>query len=234
MQGVDAYIEQSKARPLDDIIRDHSLLVVKIAKKIKRRLPSHIDINDLMQSGFIGLIEANKLFKHDQGATFETYAAIKIKGAMLDELRRGSWNDREAIKNIKELGVAVNKVEQRTQDKATHEAIAKEMNLSIEQFDKICQRINLYNVVNIETLDEMNMSLVGNDEPESNVVTDNLKDRIKSLLDTLPEREQLVLSLYYNEELTLKEISGIMQLTEARVCQIHASTLAKLKMRLGK
>lgn len=234
MQGVEVYQEHSKSGTLDDVIRVHSILVVKIAKNIKRRLPSYIEMNDLMQSGFIGLIEASKSFNPEMGASFETYASIKIKGMILDELRKNSWNDREAIKYVKMLGAAVNRVEQRTQDKATGDAIAKEMNITVDEYDKICQRINLFNVIDVEKLDEMNMSLKSKDEPENEVMKYDLQSHIKSILLSLPERERILLSLYYNDELTFKEISEVMQLTEARICQIHASVIAKMKIRLNK
>lgn len=227
------YEEQSKTAEMDALVRKHTVLVMKIAKHIKRKLPHYIELNDLVQAGFIGLIEASKTFKPDQGASFETFSAIRIKGSIIDDLRKNSWNSRDAIENLKKIGDAVHRVEQRYQRAATSEEIAQEMNVSVEEHYKICQKINICNVVSMETLNSHDTLPCTEDNPEQAIINDNLKDRIKQLLLTLPEREKILLSLYYIESLTFKEISDVLDLTEARVCQLHATAIAKLKTRLG-
>lgn len=232
MNGLTVYEQHLANNAMDDLIHEHGMLVSKIAKKLKRKLPSHIEFDDLLQSGYVGLIEASKTFKQDGGASFETFACIRIKGAILDFLRKNSWNNREAIKSLKQMGDAVHRVEQRKQGQATAEEVAAEMNISVEEHNKLCQKINLCNMINIDAIEDIN---VQDDEldPEAIVTDDDIKERIKDILGSLPERERILLSLYYVEELTFREIGEVLNLTEARVSQIHALGLAKIKKRLS-
>lgn len=232
MQSIDEYRLATHSMVLEDLVREHSVLVLKIAKKIKRKLPSHIELDDLVQSGFIGLIEAAKSFKSDQGASFETFASIRIRGSILDDLRKSSWNSREVIKNLKEVGMAVNKVEQKHMRPASAEEVAKEMNLTLEEYDHICQHINTNNVTRISDTGDDDQMASDEPSPEVHATDSDLKARVQAILPTLPEREQILLSLYYIEELTFREISEVLNLTEARVCQIHASVLAKLSRKI--
>lgn len=232
MQGLEIYEEHSDEQVLSGLFRSHSSLVYKIAKNIKRKLPSHIELNDLLQSGFIGLIEAGKSFKKDQGASFETFASIRIRGAIIDQLRKNSWNSREAAKNMKEIGEATHRVEQKNKRPATAEEISAEMNITQDDYDSMCQMINVCNMLNMDDLESLNL-LPGDDRnPEALVIEENTREKIKKILLTMQERERILLSLYYIEELTFREISEILDLTEARVCQIHATAIAKIKKRL--
>ncbi len=232
MQGIEQYELNRHGNALEELVREHSSLVLKIAKKMKRKLPTYIEFDDLVQAGFIGLIEASKSFKADQGASFETFASIRVKGSMLDDLRKNSWNNREAMKNMKELGWAVHRVEQRLQRHASAEEIARELNVSMDEYDKLCQSINVCNMSSTNNLNEASAVLRDGDSPEDIVSEQDMKERIKGMLETLPERDKILLSLYYVEELTFKEIGEVLDLTEARICQLHATALARLAKKI--
>lgn len=231
MRGIDIYKSQSTDTDTASPEAVYSL-VIKIAKHFKRKLPSHIELNDLIQSGYIGYLEAKEHFKPDQGATFETFVSHRIKGAMIDELRKNSWGSREAMKQMRLFNEATHRVEQREHRHATPEDVARELNMTSEEFLKTSQKIAMCQVVSMTVLEEVN-ALPGNeDDPGESVLQEDLAHKIKPLLNTLPERERLVLSLYYVEELTFKEIGEVLSLTEARICQLHATAISRVRARL--
>lgn len=232
MRGIDVYERNAEGDSLDTLVSKHRSLVAKIAKSMKRKLPSHIELDDLIQSGFIGLLEANKTYKNDQGATFETYASIKIKGSIIDDLRRNSWGTRESLKRLRQLGEAVNRLEQREQKQPTQEEIAAELNMTMDEHIKYCQKINLAQVISLEHVENSNVFASYDNDPQDIVENEDMKNKIKNALEILPEREQILLSLYYIEELTLREVAEVLDLTEARVCQLHVIALAKIKNNL--
>jgi len=232
VQGLDLYTEQDIQSEVEKLVRQHTPLVVKIAKSMKRKLPSHIELNDLLQSGFVGLIEANKKFKSDKGAKFETFASIRIKGAIIDDLRKNSWGNRGSILGAKELADATSRIEQRNKRPATAEEVAAELEITLEEYDKLCQRVNLGAVQNMDRLEELNRLPGTEDSPEDALIHEDLTENIKKILETCSERDRQLLSLYYIEELTFKEVAEVLSLTEARVCQLHAAAVAKIKRRL--
>jgi len=235
VQSIDLYEENDDRLMLEQFVIEHSQLVEKIALHIKRRLPSHIELEDLLQAGFVGLLEARKQFKPDMGASFETFSSIRIKGSIIDSLRKNSWGSRETLKNMRHMNEAISKVEQRHQRPATAEEIAAELGISMEVHLEICQQINIYNVISMDIVDA-DQSQIGNDVDDPLILNEKEDTLlyIKNVLTTFPEREQLVLSLYYIEEFTFKEIGEILELTEARICQIHGRAISKLQEKLQK
>lgn len=233
MQGVDIYKENSEKLSLEQFVSEHKGLVKKIALNILRRLPSHIELDDLLQAGYVGLLEARRQFKSDMGSSFDTYASIRIKGSILDSLRRNSWGTKESIKNMRMIGDAITRIEQRNRKQASSEEVAAELGITIEDHLKICHQISISHVVSMDLVD--NESLFVDDEsetPSEAVEKENIIKTLKSMLTTLPEREQMVLSLYYIEEFTFKQIGEILSLTEARICQLHSQAISKLQSRL--
>lgn len=232
MQGVDFYNENADSLMLEQFVIEHRPLVKKIALYIKRRLPSYISLDDLLQSGFIGLLEARKQYKTNMGASFETYASIRIRGSILDSLRKNSWSTREASKYMRQMGEAITRIEQRGQKQPTSEEIAAELGITVEEHDRICQQISICNVVSLDAVED-----IGDEDLNPFEITHSadLKYKVKDILAHLPERDQLVLSLYYVEEFTFKQIGDILDLTEARICQLHSQAIAKIqnKMRLN-
>ncbi|MHB1946992.1 MAG: sigma-70 family RNA polymerase sigma factor [Gammaproteobacteria bacterium] len=234
MQGVDVYEENANADDLiEQFVLDHQALVRKIALYIKRRLPSHIELDDLLQAGLVGLLEAREHFKPGSGATFVTFASIRIRGAIIDYLRKNSWVSRETIKNMRMVSEAINKIEQRNKTQATSELIAAELEITMEEYSEMLLDISICNMMSLNDIDE-NDSYLKNDvsDPEEILQGENLQEHLKDILMTLPEREQLVLSLYYVEELTLKQIGEVLELTEARVCQLHSQAIARVRTKM--
>lgn len=234
MQSVEMYEEQLDDEMIEKFVLDHSPLVKKIALHLKRRLPSHVELDDLLQSGLIGLLEARKNYKTDMGTSFETFASIRIRGAIIDSLRKNSWVNRETIKNMRKISEAITKIEQRNQKHATTEEIANELGITIEEHFKISQEISISNILSLDEIDD-DHSIFGNDEdsPVEIIDNENLKSRLKEILQDLPEKEQLVLSLYYVEELTFKQIGEILELTEARICQLHTQAIARVRGKIS-
>lgn len=235
MQGIDTYEQSTDGVTLEQFVADHQLLVRKIALHIKRRLPSHIELEDLLQAGFVGLLEARNHYKLNMGATFETFASIRIRGSIIDSLRKNSWGTRESIRNMRRINDAITKIEQRHHKHPSSEEIAAELGISMEEHEEMCQQINICNVVNIDIVDENNSELVNEmDDPSEIRQQEDFIQYIKDILVTLPEREQMVLSLYYIEEFTFKQIGEILDLTEARICQLHSQSIARLQAKINK
>lgn len=196
MQSIDAYTDNLDAISLEEFVLAHRSLVKKIALKIKRRLPFYIELEDLLQSGFIGLLEARENFKADMGASFATFASIRIRGAILDALRRSSWASRETMKQMRIINEAVAKLEQREQRPPTAEEVARELGISMDEHMDICQQISFSNIVTMEMVDEETSSVAQEEKTVEEVVTEEEEiATLKELIKTLPEREQLVLSV---------------------------------------
>lgn len=220
MRGVDLYQEQ-----LDVDLT----LVRKIALHFKKKLPQHIDLNDLIQSGYVGLLEAKQHFDEAKGVEFSNFASLRIKGAIIDSLRKNSWGTKESLKNMRIMSQAICKLEQSGKRQPTTEEIAKEMGITIEQHDEMVQAILVSNVANTETQELENVSNSNEDNPSQLIIKQQMIEKMKVHIECLSEREQQILSLYYNDEFTLKEIADILSISEARVSQLHSRSIAKLQ-----
>lgn len=234
MHTASGYEEEIDHAGLEKFVLQYRPLVKKIALFIKRRLPSHIDLDDLLQSGLVGLLEAKQHYKNDQGATFETFASIRIRGSIIDSLRKNSWITRETIKNMKRISDAITKLEQRNKRHATTEEIANELGITLDEHARMSQEISLCNILSLDEIDQ-DKSYISDEEGDPNQLIDqeDIKKYLQVVLKELPEREQLVLSLYYVEEFTLKQISEILEVTEARVCQLHSQAIARVRSRMS-
>lgn len=235
MQGIEIYEENADQLVLEKFVLEHRVLVKKIALHIKKKLPSHIELDDLLQAGFVGLLEARKQYKSNMGTAIETYASIRIRGAIIDSLRKNSWGARETLRNMRLINEAVSRIEQRGQKQATSEEVAEELGISLDEHLMMCQQISMNSIISIDMLEDENM-LIGDEEENPSFITqkDDIIQHIKQILVTLPEREQLVLSLYYIEEFTFKQIGEILDLTEARICQLHSQAISRLKIKLDR
>lgn len=218
----------------DDLLLEHAPLVKKIALHLKARLPDSVQTDDLIQAGMIGLLAAVKSFDATKGAKFETYAGIRIRGSILDEVRTSDWTPRSVSKNIRETAQAIRRVESRTQKKATDREIATEMELSLEQYHKIsrdsagAQLLSTDEITDDDGNPSLNISSVEL-EPQQELQNDNLRDLIILSIDQLPERERLMMSMYYDDEMNLKEIGAVLEVSESRVSQIHGQALARIR-----
>jgi RNA polymerase sigma factor FliA len=235
MQGARDYEEIERDDcDMVNFVTTHSAFVKRIAYHVKSRLPAHIELDDLIQAGLVGLLEARKKFSLEYGVLFETYASIKVRGAMIDDFRKNSGMTREVSQNIKKISKARSKLENAKADNQviSNEDIAKALGIDIEKYSDLMREINLHQATTVDIYDE-NYEIASESElnPLTQIETENKNLYLKELIASFPKREQFILALYYNEQLTFKEIADIMGLTEARISQLHCSLLIKIKER---
>ncbi len=236
------------ARMADKKERDNQImkyvpLVKNIVERIALRLPDHVSKDDLINSGIIGLMSALEKFDETRQVRFETYAGFRIRGAILDELRSRDTVSRSVRSKETRLKEAFQALLERFGRHPTDEEVSEHLGISLEDYYKLldeargvrilsgddlppdyCEKYGWYDV----------LEKIAQSNPYSLLAKRELKVSLKSAIDSLPERERLVLSLYYYEELTLKEIGLTMELTESRVCQIHSKAILRLKGSLRK
>lgn len=217
-------------------------LVRIIAYQVAANLPQHIDINDLINAGTIGLLEAIDRFDWTRSVQFNTYASRRIRGAMLDELRGLDWMTRSMRDKWKTLERAHREVERRTGMPAKVEEVAEHLDISIDEVHRITSEVGTIGDVKLEDIgrgktgDDLSILDCIKDpdaeDPSESIQLNELRDAIAGALDELPEREKMILSLYYFDDLTLMEIAKVFDITESRVCQIHKLALKHLGAKL--
>ncbi len=222
----------------NDIVERHGELVRRIAHHLAARLPASVEIDDLIQAGMLGLIDAARNFQSDQGATFETYASIRIRGAMIDEIRRGDWVPRSVHRRYRDLVAATRDIEQRTGSAATAQQVAAALGVSIDEYHHMVADAARGQLVSLDAhLEEHDgeprLSVASGATPARALESSAFRQALTEAIDKLPERERLVLSLYYEQELNLREIGAVLSVSESRVCQIHGQAMVRLRARLG-
>lgn len=237
MTGTQAYANVQKHTSGQQIDIEAFLpLVKRIAYHLKGRLPDSVMVDDLIQSGIIGLIEASQKFDSTQGASFETYAGIRIRGAMLDEIRKGDWTPRSVYRKSREVSDAISRVEGEVGREARDEEIAEEMGVSLDDYYHILQDTNSTQLLSIDEPDHDELSedrMVSNSKtPIAELTESGFQEALIDQIGDLPEKEKLVMALYYDEELNLKEIGEVLEVSESRVSQIHSQAVKRLKSRL--
>jgi RNA polymerase sigma factor for flagellar operon FliA len=225
--------------PPDELVLRHGELVKRIAYHVVSRLPAHIEVDDLIQAGMIGLLNAAQNFEPTKGANFETYAGIRIRGAMLDEARRSNWTPRSTFRNAKQVSLAIRSIENRTGRDAKAQEIAGTLGVSLEEYHRMVESAASSRVLSYEQLagDPERASMLPEapeDGPETMLEEDQFREAMATAIAALPERERLVLSLYYDQELNLREIGEILEVSESRVCQIHGQAVLRVRARLDK
>nr|WP_039914556.1 RNA polymerase sigma factor FliA [Cellvibrio mixtus] len=221
-------------------IEDYAPLVKRIAYHMMMRMPASVQVDDLIQAGMIGLIEASQKYDMSRGASFETYAGIRIRGAIVDEMRRGDWVPRSVHRNARRVAQAIAAVEARTGRDASDAQVAEELGVSLDEYfvmlqDSSSSRLYSYE----ETFGEEDSNIDASEHssafasPLEGMQRDGLKKALVDAIRQLPEREQMVLSLYYDQELNLKEIGLVLGVSESRVSQIHSQAAARLRNKLG-
>lgn len=229
-----AVIVQEEYCAEEDVVDQYATLVKRIARQVHSRLPASVQIDDLIQAGLIGLMEAARLYDPSQGASFETYAAIRVRGAVLDELRRGDWSPRSLSRRVRQLSEAARVVENRTGRAATSREIADNLGLSLDEYHQWvldASNQNFFGLDNLEALD--GAPDTGPDATYRGVEEDRRRRFLVKVIGTLSEREQLVLSLYYEKGMTMKEIGETLGVSESRVCQIHGEAAVRLRGPMG-
>jgi len=221
-----------------EIVEKHGELVRRIAHHLAARLPASVEIDDLIQAGMLGLIDAARNFQADQGAAFETYASIRIRGAMIDEIRRGDWVPRSVHRRYRDVVAATREVEQRTGRAATAQEVATTLSVPLDEYHRMLEDAARGQLISLEAhVDEHDgephLGGHAGATPAREFEQIAFKQALGSAIGNLPEREQLVLSLYYEQELNLREIGAVLNVSESRVCQIHGQAMLRLRSRLG-
>jgi RNA polymerase sigma factor for flagellar operon FliA len=223
----------------EELIAKHAPLVKRIAHHLMARLPSSVVLDDLIQAGMLGLLEAAKKYEPSKGASFETYAGIRIRGSMMDEVRRGDWVPRSVHRNARKIAEAIKVVEGRTGRDASDEEVAAELNMTLDEYFACLKDSNSGKLFSLEELTEQGDSSIQEiesaaikDRPSEAVTLQSFQKRLADEIERLPERERLVLSLYYEEELNLKEIGMVLEVSESRISQIHSQATMRLRSRL--
>ncbi len=226
------------ARSQQELVDDYAPLVKRIAYHLMTRLPPTVQVDDLIQSGMIGLLEAARNYDPSQGASFETYAGIRIRGAMLDEIRKGDWAPRSLHRKVRAITKAVADIEARHSRDARDAEVAEEVGMTLDEYYATLKDATGYRVFSFEDLpageEGMTESLAGRiPEPLEDVEDQLFREALANAISNLPERERLVMSLYYKEELNLRETGEVLGVSESRVCQIHSQALIRLKSRMS-
>lgn len=219
------------------LVEKHVPLVKRIAYHLLGRLPADVQVDDLIQAGVIGLLEAARLYDASQGASFETYAGIRIRGAMLDEVRRSDWTPRSVHRNARRVSEAVRAVEHREGREAQPQEVAAELDVGLDEYQRMVSDAVSSRVLSFEDIFEPESEgenrLPGSEpDPLERLQEEGFREALAGEIDRLPEREKLVMSLYYDDELNLREIGEVLGVSESRVCQLHGQALVRLRARM--
>jgi RNA polymerase sigma factor for flagellar operon FliA len=231
VSGVAAYTAMQN-RQAERLVREHLPLVRQIALHLSARLPAAVELDDLMQVGLIGLLKASEQHDSSRGASFSTYAGIRIKGAMLDELRRHDWLPRSVQGKLREVAVAIAAAEARLGRAATDADIAAELELPLDDYRALAAELACARMLSLEETDEPTPG-ASLDEPLARVGEAGFRRALVGAVEALPDKEKLMMSLYYEEGLNLREIGLVLDVSESRVSQLHGQALARLRARLA-
>lgn len=220
----------------DALVETHAPLVKRIAEHLRGRLPDNVETDDLVQVGLMALLEAARKYSADKGARFETYAGIRIRGAMLDEVRAMGWTPRSVHRKQREISMAMHALEQETGREARAEDVAEKLGVSMDEYHKMAADSVSAKLTSFDQLtegDDHRASIPAPcDDPAAFAEKSEFRSMLAEVIGNLPEREALVMALYYDEELNLKEIGQVLEVSESRVCQIHGQALARVRSRL--
>ena len=242
MSGATMYAEtQAGEQNINDEIEQHAPLVKRIAYHLMSRLPPSVQQDDLIQAGMIGLLESLRNYDASQGASFQTYARIRIRGAMLDEIRKNDWAPRSVHRKARMVAEVVKEIENRTGRDARDQEIAEGLEVSLHEYHRLLQDANGHRVFSYDELNvESHGAGVGSEGfsqrvqgPLEGLQNADFKRSLADAIAGLPERERLVMTLYYDEELNLREIGSILGVSESRICQIHSQAVIRLQSRMN-
>ncbi len=221
----------------NELVMQHASLVKRIAYHLMNRLPPNVQVEDLIQAGMIGLLEASRNYDPSQGASFETYAGIRIRGSMLDEIRRSDWTPRSVHRKARMVSEAMRGIENTQGRDARDVEVAAVLDLSLKDYHRILQDTSGCRIFSLEDLQAVgelpqNRTDGAITGPFEGMQRDAFKRALADAISGLPERERLVIALYYDEELNLREIGKVLGVSESRVCQIHSQATLRLRSRL--
>lgn len=240
MNGLAMYASTARAseRGPEALVARHAALVKRIACHLMNRLPATVQMEDMIQAGMIGLLEASRNYDENQGASFETYAGIRIRGSMLDEIRKNDWAPRSVHRKARMVAEAVRQIEHERGRDARDEEIAEVLGIALEEYYQILRDASSQRVLSLEDIGSGEDSILDNLSDNGPGILDGLQQedmqrQLGEAIAGLPERERLVMALYYDEELNLREIGAVMGVSESRVSQIHSQAIIRLQARIA-
>jgi len=223
----------------DEVIGSYFPQINYLAKRLAMRLPANVMVEDLVNAGALGLMDAVEKFDPGKGVQFGTYAEFRIKGAMMDELRSMDWMPRSVRKKSTMLQKGMEKAQSKLGRPATGEEVAQELGIETDEYQRLLGEVGSAAVISIEDLglddDKSAWDIIADpstDDPIARLGLEEVRNALGSAIEALPEKERLVISLYYYEELTMREAGTVMGLTESRVSQLHSQAVLRLKSKM--
>ena len=220
------------------LLTEHMPLVKRLAHHMKAKLPPSVEVDDLVQAGMMGLLDAINRYEDNHGAQFETYAVLRIRGAMLDELRNSDWMPRSTRQNMRKVETAMNELQQRLGRPPSESEVAKSLKMSLADYQDLLSDGGGHQLVYYEDFrgdDDgsfLDRYAVDDEDPLRSLLDTDFRQAVIDAIDKLPPREKMLMGLYYEEELNLKEIGAVMGVSESRVSQLHTQAVARLRAAL--
>ena len=225
----------------EQLVVQYAPLVKRIAYHLMAKLPASVQVEDIIQNGMMGLLDAINRYEEGLGAQFETYAVQRIRGSMLDGLRENDWLPRSLRRDMRRIEAAVNQLEQNYGRQPTEGELAKSLDMALADYQKMLQDARGYQLIHLEDFggddddDYLDRHLPSSEsDPLATLLDKNMRDVLIRAIEDLPDREKTVMGLYYEEELNLREIGEILGVSESRICQLHSQAVARLRARLVK
>jgi RNA polymerase sigma factor for flagellar operon FliA len=225
---------------VNSMLKQYSSLVRRLAHQMIAKLPANVELDDLIQVGMIGLTDALSRYDAAQGVQFETFATQRIRGAMLDELRGNDYLSRGTRKHQREIEAALHRLQQRLGRTPSESEIAREMGLTLAEYQELLGKVRGTQLVYLEDMsgddgdaDFLDRHVADEEaDPLARLRDQRMRQALVDGIKTLPEREQYVMSMYYEHDMNLKEIAAVLKVTESRVCQLHSQSIARLRVKL--
>lgn len=234
------YVKNPSAALREKIILEYAPLVKLVAGRLSMYLGYNVEYDDLVGYGVFGLIDAIDKFDATKDVKFETYASLRIRGSILDQIRKMDWIPRTVRQRQKQISAAIAEIEAATGRSATDEEIAVSLGISTEEYDQWQSQMKVTNIVSLDDFVEQGSDVADNrglssqiERPEEHIEKEELKKMLAESLKLLTEKERTVILLYYYEDMTLKEISDVLEVSESRVSQLHTKALSKMKTKMG-
>ena len=224
----------------DEVLERCAPMVRRVASQLAARLPPNVGLDELVQAGMIGLMDALGRYESDQGAQFETFAMQRVRGAMLDELRGSDWLPRSVRRNQRSIESAIHKAEQRLGHAPSEAEIAREMNLPLDEYQRLVGDARGLQLVHLDDYDDgeggegyLDRHIEAPDSDPSAILGDaRFRVALVAAIEKLPERERQVMGMYYEHDMNLKEIGAVLGVTESRISQLHSQAVARLRSQL--